>query len=306
MTPAVQMDGVRKSFRGTSVLQDVPWSVPEGSVFGLIGPNGAGKTTLLRLVLGLLWPDAGSILVLGRRLGRENASLRERVHYVASDRQMAPGFRVDEWMRYAGLAYPRWDEGRARRLLGALEIAPGKAVGELSAGQRTSLQIAVAAAARPDLLLLDEPTNGLDVIVKTQVLQLVLDMAAAAGTTIVIATHHTEDVERLADHLAVLYDGRLVFQGELDALKATLHRLQVVIPGEWPTALDRDPRIVRVERQGKAALLTIEGPPDQVADACRSAGAILVEPIDLDLAEVFRMVLAKEGYTRDQLRWDAR
>lgn len=306
MMAAVQMDGVRKAFRGTSVLRDVRWSVPKGSVSGLIGPNGAGKTTLLRLALGLLWPDTGQVVVLGERVRRENAPLRERVHYVASDRRMAPAFRVDEWLHYAHLAYPRWDEGRARRLIAALEIAPQYAVGELSAGQRTSLQMAVAAAAHPDLLLLDEPTNGLDVVVKTQVLQLVLDMASAAGTTIVIATHHTEDIERLADHLAVLHDGRFVFQGELDAIKASLHRLQVVFPESWPSGLDTDPHVLHIEHQGKAALLTVEGPPEVIADRCRGAGAILVEPIDLDLAEVFRMILEKEGYTREALRWDVR
>ncbi len=303
MTAAVEMRGVRKSFRGQDALRDVDWSVPEASVCGLIGANGAGKTTLLRLALGLLWPDAGTVAVLGQRLARENAGLRERVHYVASDRVMAPAFRVDEWLRYASLSYPRWDAQRARRLLGALELDPRRGVGELSAGQRTSLQIVVAAAARPDLLLLDEPTNGLDVVVKTQVLQLVIDMAAAEGTTIVLASHHIEDVERLSDRLAVLYDGRFVLHGELDAIKASMHRLQVVIPGEWPAALEQDPAVVRVEREGKVAVLTVEGPPEPVMERCRLHGAVLVEPIDLDLAEVFRIVLGKEGYSRAQLQW---
>jgi len=304
MTAAVEMSGVRKAFRGKEALRGVEWSVPEASVCGLIGANGAGKTTLLRLALGLVRADAGSVVVLGERLGLENASLRERVHYVASDRAMAPGYRVDEWVRYASLAYPRWDTVRAGRLLGALELDLRRGVGELSAGQRTSLQIVVAAASRPDLLLLDEPTNGLDVVVKTQVLQLVIDMAAAEGTTMILASHHIEDVERLADRLAVLYDGHFVLQGDLDAIKARMHRLQVVIPGDWPVELEKDPTVVRVERQGKVAVLTVDGPPEPVAELCRRHGAVLVESIDLDLAEVFRIVLGKEGYSRAQLQWN--
>ena len=306
MTAALRMEGVGKRFRGVPVLQGIAWSVPVGSVCGLIGPNGAGKTTLLRLLLGLIVPDAGTIEVLGEHLGVENAGVRERVHYVASDPAAVPPFRVGEWIHYASLAYPRWDAPRAARMLDALELPSRRLVRELSAGQRTSLQIAVAAASRPDLLLLDEPTNGLDVLVKTQVLQLVIDMAAAEGTTLVIATHHIEDVERLADRLAVLYDGRLIAQGELDALKASLHRLQVVFPGDWPGEIESDPRVVRVERQGKVAMLTVEGPLEPVQEACRSRGAVLVEPLDLDLTDIFRAMVEREGYARAELRWDVR
>ncbi len=306
MTAALQMEGVEKRFRGYPVLHGVTWSVPAGSVCGLIGSNGAGKTTLLRLVLGLLVPEAGTIAVLGESLALENAGLRQRVHYVASERPQVPPLRVDEWIHYASLAYPRWDTSRAARLLEALRLAPRRLVRELSAGQRTSLQIAVAAASRPDLLLLDEPTNGLDVLVKTQVLQLVIDMAAAEGTTVVIATHHIEDVERLADRLAVLHDGKFIAHGELDAIKASMHRLQVVFPGAWPAEIDQDPRVVHMERQGKVATITVEGPIEPVAEACRAHGAVLVEPLDLDLTDIFRAMLGREGYARAELQWDVR
>jgi len=303
MTPqALAMQGVRKAFVGRTVLHGVDWAVPAGSLCGLIGANGAGKSTLLRLALGLLWPEEGRVEVLGQTLGRENARMRETVHYVASDGSPGPRFRVGEWLRYASLAYPRWDAERARRLTAALELAPDDRIGELSTGQRTSLQIAVAMAAHPDLLLLDEPTNGLDPVVKTRVLELLVEIAAAEGTTIVMATHHIEDVERLADRLAVLYDGRLVLEGELDAIKASMHRLEVVFPKGWPPELAQDPRIVHTERRGKAALITVEGPVEPWIAQCRNLGAVWVEPLDLDLTEVFRTVLEKEGYTRAEFR----
>ena len=304
MNWALRTDGVGKAFRGRPVLNEITWSVPQGSLYGLIGANGAGKTTLLRIALGLLMPDRGTVEVLGMRLSRENAWIRERVHYVASERAMAPSFRVEEWLRYASLAYPHWDRVRAKRLTEALELPYDRLLGELSSGQRTGFQMAIAAAASPDLLLLDEPTNGLDVVVKTQVLQLVVDMAASTGMTVILASHRIEDVERLADRVAVLYDGRFVVEDEIDHLKSRLHRLQVVIPGEWPEDLTQDPRVLRVDRQGKAAMITVEGPSEPFAARCRNAGAILVEPVDLDLAEVFQVFLAKEGYSRARLQWN--
>jgi ABC-2 type transport system ATP-binding protein len=302
MTAAVDMRGVEKRLGNRSVLNHIDWTVPPGSIYGLIGPNGAGKTTLLRVALGLLRADRGRVFVFGEEPEGDGARLRERVYYVASDDAMVPALRVEEWLRYAGMIYPRWDRARAARLVAGLEIAPRQRIQFLSTGQRTSLQIAVAVAAKPDLLLLDEPTNGLDPVVKTQVIQLLLDVSASEGTTMVLATHHIEDVERLADHLAVLYDGRFLYDGALDDLKAEMHRVQVVFSGEEPPDLDADPRVLTVDRRGKVALVTVQGPADPVIGRLREAGAVVIEPVDLDLAEAFRVMLAKEGYTRAELR----
>ena len=305
MTVAIDMQGVTKEFRGRPALSDISWIVETGSIHGLIGANGAGKTTLLRLALGLLWPDQGTIAILGQRLERENAPLRQRVHYAASGRALAPGFRVAEWLRYASLLYERWDAARCQRLIKALELDPDKVIGHLSHGMQTSLQLVVAIASRPDLLLLDEPTNGLDVVVKRQILQLIIDMAAAEGTTVVIASHNIEDIERMADTISVLYRGQFILKGEMESIKNHMHRLQVVIPGEWPSDVAQDPRITRVERRGHVGLVTVQGPAEPVAALLQKAGATLVEPIDMDLTDVFRAVLEKEGYTREGLEWDS-
>ncbi len=305
MTQAISMRGVTKSFRGQQALVGINWSVPTGCIYGLIGANGAGKTTLLRVALGLLWPDQGEISVLGQSLGRENAEVRQVIHYVASGRPFALGFRVKEWVRYASLLYPDWDGSLCDKLLSALEIIPGQHISDLSSGMQTSLQLVVAIAAHPRVLLLDEPTNGLDVVVKRQVLQFIIDMAAKWGTTVVIATHTIEDIERMADTVGVLYRGRFILQSELDAIKAHIHRVQVVIPEPWPQFLQHDPRILQIEHQGHVTQITVEGGLQPLAAAFRDAGAVLVEPVDMDLTEIFRVILEKEGYSRESLRWDA-
>jgi ABC-2 type transport system ATP-binding protein len=303
---AIRMTGVDKQYGDQRALEAVDWEVPRGSIYGVVGANGAGKTTLLRLALGLMRPENGSVTVLGTPIAHDPdpAWIRTRVHYVASGRSSIPPLRVAEWLRYAALAYPRWDAERANRFVDALGIPPGRAIRDLSQGQRTALDIAVAAAAHPDLLLLDEPTNDLDVVVKAQVIQLLLDMAAAEGTTLVLATHHIDDVERVADHLAVLYAGRIVLATDVDGLKARIRRLQVVLPDEaWFDTLARVPAVVGVERHGRVALVTVDGSVDAFADACRAAGAPVVEPVEMDLTEVVRWVLRRAGYGRDQLRW---
>lgn len=305
MTPAIQMHHVTKRFKGHTALHDVNWTVASGSIHGLIGANGAGKTTLLRVALGLLWPDTGEVEVLGERLGRENADRRQRVHYVATGRSLPGQFRVSEWIYYASLLYERWDGTQCQRLLTAMEIPPTAPIRSLSSGMQASLQLAVAIAARPDLLLLDEPTNGMDAVVKRQVLQLLIDMAASEGTTVVLASHNIEDVERITDTVSVLYRGRFVLGGAIEQIKSHMHRLQVVGPSRWSDEVFDDPRIAHVERRGHVALVTTEGDYADLEQRLKQAGALLVEPIDMDLAEIFRMVLEKEGYSRDALTWNA-
>ena len=303
MIRAIAMHDVSKTFRSTHALSDITWEVSSGSIYGLIGANGAGKSTLLQLALGVLWPDHGDITILGQTLTRDSAALRQRVHYVASGRPMVQSFRVEEWLRYARLLYSRWDQALCDTLLSALEIDSEKSLGQLSQGIQTSLQLLVGIAARPDLLLLDEPTNGLDVVVKQQILQFIIDMAADLGTTVVIATHNIQDVERIADTVGVLYRGRFVLQEELDTMKSHWHRIQVVFPGHWPDNIGKAGQITQVERRGHVAQITVEGDPKPVMIKLQEAGASLIEPINMDLTEIFRSLLEKEGYSRDALRW---
>ena len=302
---AIAMEGVVKSYGGRPVLHDLAWQVEAGSIHGLMGANGAGKSTLLRLAAGILWPDRGSIRVDGRVLGRENAPLRQSVHYVASGRSLVPGFRVGEWIRYASLAYDHWDGPRAARLVRAMELDPDATIGQLSTGMQLMLQLAVSVACHPRIMLLDEPTNGLDIVMKRQMLQLLIDMAAESGTTIVIATHNVDDLERLADSVAMLYQGHFVVQGRLDAVKGSMARLQVAWPGEWPEALMHDPSVRQVERTGSVAVVTIEGDAEAAKARFRGAGAVLVEQLEMPLEDVIRALLEKEGYTRDAVTWNA-
>lgn len=304
MTTAISMRNVAKAFRGSDALIDITWNVSPGRIYGLIGANGAGKTTLLRLALGVLWPDRGDISICGHALGRENSSLRQRVHYVASGRPMVQGFRIEEWLRYARLLYTRWDQPLCETLLSALELQPGMTIGQLSSGMQTSLQLVIAIASRPELLLLDEPTNGLDVVVKQQMLQFIIDMAADLGTTVVIATHNIEDVERMADAVGVLYRGQFIVQEDLETMKARLHRIQVVFPGDWPSTLSQDTHITRIERVGHVAQITFTGPLEPLRVSLRQAGASLIEPVNMDLTEIFRALLDKEGYSRESLNWN--
>lgn len=304
---AIDMQGVNKSFAAApDAILGADWTVETGSIHGLIGANGAGKTTLLRLALGVLWPDAGHVTILGHNLTPANApDIRQRVVYVGAGTPAPIGWRVGDWVRYVRQLYHGFDGDRATRLLTALDVDRDKVIAQLSTGQQASLAITLAVSVRPDLLLLDEPTNGLDVVVRHQMHTLLMEMAAEEGTTVVLATHTLEDVERMTDTTTLLYQGRVVLQEELDSLKGRLHRLQVVMPGVWPERFTEDPRITATEHRGHVALITVDGPVEPHIAAFRAAGALLVEPVEMGLEEVVRSLLEREGYTRESVRWTA-
>ncbi|MBX5436108.1 MAG: ABC transporter ATP-binding protein [Alicyclobacillaceae bacterium] len=296
---AVQTRALTKRFDGQTAVDHVDLDIPAGSVYGLVGANGAGKSTLLRLILGVMWPTSGEVRVWGEPLPRESARFRQRVHYVGSDGGLFPSFRVRELLHYASLVYEGWDVARCQALLKALELPIDARIRVLSTGMQMQLRLAVALSARPRLLLLDEPTNGLDPVVRRQFLQLIVQEAAGQGTTVVIATHLLEDVERIGDGVAVMYRGRVVASGVIDDLRGRVHRLQAALPSGLPREVEAHPAVTRVERQGQVFTLTVEGDPAPVQALLHSAGASLVEPIPLDLSDLFRYLLEKEGYSRE-------
>ena len=134
-----------------------------------------------------------------------------------------------------------------------------------------------------------------------------MDMAAEMGTTVVIATHNIDDIERMADAVGLLYAGRFLLQDSLDVMKARLHALQAVMPtGAWPAEVFDDPSVVQMEQQGQVARIVVEGNVDALSRRMTAAGARIIEPIAMDLADIFRTMLDKEGYSRDSIRWDDR
>lgn len=300
MSAVVETVNLTKQFDDRVAVDNVSLSVPAGSIYGVVGANGAGKSTLLRLLLGVMWPTAGEVRLFGEALPREAAPVRQRVHYVGGDAEPFRSFRVHELIRYSSMLYERWDQSRCTRLLEALQLPTGRAIRNLSTGMKMQLRLAMALSTHPDLLILDEPTNGLDPVVKRQFLQLLVQEAASEGTTIVLVTHLLDDVERIADGIAVMYQGRAIASGVIDDLKDHVHRLQAALPTGLPPAIEDHPAVARVDRQGQVFTITVEGSGAvEIQERLWAAGATFVEPIGLELSDLFRYLMEKEGYTRD-------
>ncbi|GMA51984.1 ABC transporter ATP-binding protein [Alicyclobacillus contaminans] len=302
MSTVIRTERVSKAFAGKLAVDGVTMRVAPGSIHGLIGANGAGKSTLLRMMVGLMEPTSGWVEVLGQRVRKDADALRQRLHLVGEDVALPGSFRVMDLIQYGRFAYRTWDEGRCRALLKALQLPERAFIRSLSRGMKMQLRLLMALSARPQVLLLDEPTNGLDAVVKRQFLQLIVQEVAHTGMSVVFATHHLDELERIADAVTMMYSGRVVMTGELPQLQQFMKRVQAVLPDGLPFELRQHPNVVQVEESGQFCALVVDGGCETAANmvqALRTAGATYTEVVNVGVEELLRLTLSKEGYTRD-------
>ncbi|MCW2866778.1 MAG: hypothetical protein JWR20_966 [Marmoricola sp.] len=215
----VQVRGLVKTFGSTRALDGLDLTVGPGEVHGFLGPNGAGKSTAIRALLGLLRADRGTATVLGLDPWRDAVAIHRRLAHVPGDVVLWPnltgGETVDLLLRMRGV-----DPARSRRdeLLERLGLDPGKRGRAYSKGNRQKVVLVAALAADVELLLLDEPTTGLDPLVE-QVFAECVTERAAAGTTVLLSSHVLGEVERLADRVTIIREGRTVETGSLEDLR---------------------------------------------------------------------------------------
>src|SRR5690606_27974435 len=206
MSSAVSLAGVRKQYPGFE-LGPIDLEVEQGTALALIGPNGAGKTTLMDLIGGALAPSAGRIEVLGRDATGTDPSWKASVGY-AGEQPFFERWTARANLRFLAGFYPAWSVAAEERLVEQFALPVEKRVKALSRGNRVKLQLVAALARQPRLLLLDEPTAGLDPLVRNEVLGTLWDLLEDEGITLVYSTHILSDVDRLADELAFIRDGR--------------------------------------------------------------------------------------------------
>jgi ABC-2 type transport system ATP-binding protein len=249
MSAAIEIRNVVKRYGASTVVDGVTLSAPTGGIFALLGENGAGKSTLIRMLLGLTEPDEGEIRVLGFDSRTQGDAIRRRVGYV-SDRTP-----LYEWMTAAEIGwftagfYPPGFEESYREYLAQYGVDPACKISQMSKGTRAKVVLSLAVAHDPEVLILDEPTSGLDMLVRRQFLESIVDFATA-GKTILLASHHIAEVERVADIVAIMRSGRLVLMQDLDELKQSTRELTVTTRGSAPLPRIRG-EVLRTRRRAR-------------------------------------------------------
>lgn len=223
MNNVVEIRGMEKAFKKFR-LGPIDMALPKGYITGLIGENGAGKSTLIRLILGLLRPTAGEVKVFGKAMMEDEIGIRERIGVVYDDLCIPPHWRGKQLAKFHRLGYKKWDDRKFRRYLELFKIDPTQKIKEYSRGMRMKMSLAIALSHEAELLILDEPTSGLDPVIREELLDHLLAFIENEEHTVLISSHILSDLEKIADYIAFLHEGKLCFMEEKDRL-SDLYRL---------------------------------------------------------------------------------
>jgi ABC-2 type transport system ATP-binding protein len=247
--PAAWCTGLRKRYGRRPAVDGVSLQVGRGEVVGLLGPNGAGKTTVIKMLLGLVRPDAGEVMLLGRPAG--DPAARVRVGYLPELFRYQPWLTAAEVLalhvRLAGVRVPMQEQRDCLALVGLTERARDRA-GDFSKGMQQRLGLAVALVARPELVILDEPTSALDPIGRVDVRDLVLSLKAR-GVAVLLNSHLIGEVERVCDRVVILDRGQVAASGTLAELLGQ-REVRLQLTGVPPAAEARLAGAGNVERGG--------------------------------------------------------
>ncbi len=252
----IDVRNVGRRFGQRWVLRNVDLSAAEGAVCGLLGRNGAGKTTLIRMLMGFLRAHEGTITVAGAMPFRDPAALRLATGFAGEDLRLPVDWRVSDVIAFGAAAYDDWDQERAEKLRAQFGLLKDRRLRELSVGMTAKLGMILPLARRPQVLLLDEPFGGLDVVVRREVLEGVIEVVPEAGATVLVSSHLVHELERLADRVAILTGGRITYSGGVEDLMASVRRIHLA-PDATPPDLHRWPWIRRAERRGSTWTLTV-------------------------------------------------
>ena len=223
----IESNGLGKRYGGIWALRDCTLAIPAGHVVALVGPNGAGKTTLLNLAAGLTAPSAGRVSVLGGRAPGSPAAL-EGIAFVAQDTPLYKNLSVADMLHLTRNLNRRFDQAAAEARLADLGIPLKRRAGKLSGGQQAQLALTLALARRPQLLVLDEPVATLDPLARHDFMATVLTAAADDEVSVLLSSHVLAELERVADYLILMSQGRVQVAGEIDDLLA--HHLLLTGP----------------------------------------------------------------------------
>jgi ABC-2 type transport system ATP-binding protein len=293
----IETSGLTRCFGRKAVVDELTMVVPRGSVFAFLGRNGSGKTTTIRMLLGLLEPTRGSSTVLGRDSRRLTSEVRSRVGYIAESHALYEWMTVRECGAWQSRFYARWNDRVFSSIVGHFRLDPRARAGQLSRGERAGLSLAITLAPEPELLILDDPAIGLDPVARRSLLESMVYVTRGADRTIFFSSHLLDDVERVADHVAILdrsvlraccsvetfgrhiaqfvlrYDGESTPPVEVPAIRGLLHARRV--PGELT--------------------LTIANADDAVQRIVRSLGAGAVEESPVSFSEAMVGYLGDHG-----------
>jgi len=284
--PVIETRNLTRYFGKVCAVNQLTLQIPKGCVFGMLGRNGAGKSTTLRMLIGQLEPHRGEACVFGHDCRTLTPDTRARIGYLAEGHAVYRWMRVDEVARLQEGTFPRWNQELFDTVIGHFKLTNDQKAGNISRGQRAGLCLAATMATEPELLILDDPALGLDPIARRSLLQAILFASQNTEQTIVFSSHQLEDVERVADHIAIIDKGCLRALCPLQVFRECVRRYIIRHKGDSPK-LPEIPGLLDTLRIPGEVSLTVANPEQNLLEQLKAIRDAEVEEQDISLEDAF-------------------
>lgn len=287
----IEIKDLAERIEHQDILHDINFTWHTGEIMGLVGRNGAGKTTLMRTITAAYRPNSGTVLLDDHDLALEPA-MRTHMVFLDNDNLFFGGTRLRKVADFYATAYPRFDGNQFTDLLDKNNIDTTATFNSLSKGNRAYVLMALALATNAEFILLDEPFDGLDVIVREQIIDLVIDTATQGARTFMIASHNLDELDGLADRVAFLKHGTISQVYTLEDVRAEAVKMQLVFrDGAVPAVVQEHGRIV--SRRGRVLEVIFPTYTDAVAQALAKAKPVMQDELPLQLTDLFKLEYRK-------------
>ncbi len=214
---AVSVSGLAKVY-DKFTIDDISFDIPKGCITGIIGPNGAGKSTTINLLLGLIQPDRGIMSIFGTPVCDSNSAMRQYIGTVLDEGNFYDFLTLKQMTRLISSFYSNWDQSVYDQLSAKLNLDQNKKISDLSKGMRMKYSISLALSHHAEILIMDEPTSGLDPIVREELLDILQEYMVDESKSVIFSTHITSDLDKIADYIILINDGKILLYEEKDAL----------------------------------------------------------------------------------------
>ncbi len=298
----IAIKNVTKTFGPVRSLDCVTATIKQGSIFGLIGSNGAGKSTLLRVMAGIYAPDTGTVTYDGEEIW-ENTTRKQDIVYLSDDQFFFPHGTIEDMVSYYRTVYLNWSDEKYNRLRAVFNLETDRKISTFSKGMQKQASVLLALSCCPKYLLCDETFDGLDPVMRQFVKRLLAEEVADGTMTPVIASHNMRELEDICDHIGLLHKGGILFDREVDAMKTSIHKVQLVLPGNEPDirafrvpGTDRNLHVVNYKKSGSIYNLILRGEREEVEAAIAALNPIFHELLPLTLEEIFICEMEEKGY----------
>ncbi|MBE6614949.1 MAG: ABC transporter ATP-binding protein [Ruminococcaceae bacterium] len=294
----IRAENITKYFDDVRSLHEVSMTAGDGSIFGLIGSNGSGKSTLLRILSGIYQPDTGDIFYDGAPVF-ENTAVKNKLVYLSDDPYFLPHCTMNDMRDFYASVYPEFDRERYESLTKQFGLNPRRRIVTFSKGMQKQVSMLLGLACRPKYLFCDETFDGLDPVMRQLVKSLIIADVAERDLCCVVASHNLREMEDMADHIALLHRGELLFEKELDDIRTNMVKVQVSYRKEICDDMAeklRELQPMTLERRGSLFTLIVRGTEESLQQWFRETSPLFCEYIPMTLEEIFITEMEERGY----------